>query len=89
MLPKADRVKLVMEWQERFDEESTAEVLCGQRYAEARRAAGLSQEDVAEILGISTYAVQQWELSMCFPSAINLIRLSKLYGQTVEQLTGY
>lgn len=89
MLPKADRVKLVMEWQERFDEESTAEVLCSQRYAEARRAAGLTQEDVAEILGISTYAVQQWELSMCFPSAHNLLRLSKLYGQTVEQLTGY
>lgn len=89
MLPKADRVKLVMEWQERFDEESTAEVLGGQRYAEARRAAGLTQEDVAEILGISTYAVQQWELSMCFPSAPNLLRLSKLYGQSVEQLTGY
>lgn len=55
---------------------------------EARRRKGLSQELVAEELGISRQAVTKWEAGQSKPSARNLQALAELYQVPVEELLG-
>ena len=62
------------------------EALC-QSLAEARRAAhGMSQEQVAEALGVSRQAVSKWENGTAEPSTSNLLALAKLYEVDVSEL---
>lgn len=58
----------------------------GQRLGERRRAAGLSQEELAERLGVSRQAVSNWETARSCPDTDNLLALAKLYGITVDAL---
>lgn len=53
---------------------------------EARKRKGLSQELVAEQLGISRQAVTKWELGQSKPSARNLQALAELYQVSAEEL---
>ena len=50
------------------------------RLADRRRAAGLSQEALAEKLGVTRQAVSKWERSESSPDTDNLIALANLYG---------
>lgn len=56
------------------------------RLYEYRKAAGLSQEQVAEKLGVSRQAVSKWECAESTPDTENLIKLAILYGVTVDEL---
>lgn len=56
------------------------------RLYEYRRAAGLSQEQVAEKVGVSRQAVSKWECAESTPDTENLIALAVLYGVTVDEL---
>lgn len=51
-----------------------------------RRVRKLSQEDVAEKLGISRQAVAKWESGTAFPDIENLIQLSELFCVTIDSL---
>lgn len=55
---------------------------------EARLAAGLSQEKVAEAMDVSRQAVAKWESGRSAPSTANLIRLAEILGTSVDALTG-
>jgi transcriptional regulator with XRE-family HTH domain len=57
-----------------------------QRLREAREFVGLSQEEVATALGISRPAVTNIESGARKVEAVELDRLSALYGQSVEYL---
>lgn len=46
----------------------------------------MTQEFVAESLGVSRQAVSKWENGTSDPSTSNLIALAKLYGISVEEL---
>ena len=46
----------------------------------------MTQEMVAESLGVSRQAVGKWESGASEPSTANLIALSKLYGVSVDEL---
>lgn len=46
----------------------------------------MSQEFVAETIGVSRQAVSKWENGLSDPSTANLIALAKLYGMSAEQL---
>lgn len=46
----------------------------------------MTQEFVAEYLGISRQAVSKWESGASDPSTSNLIALAKLFGTTPEEL---
>ena len=46
----------------------------------------MTQEFVAESLGVSRQAVSKWEQGTSEPSASNMIALAKLYGVTPEEL---
>ena len=52
----------------------------------ARKSKGLTQEEVAEKLGVSRQAVSKWENGTSDPSTSNLCALAKLYGIPVEEL---
>lgn len=58
----------------------------GEKIAELRRANGISQEDLAEQLGISRQAVSKWESDIAAPSTENYKELSRLFGVTVDAL---
>lgn len=51
-----------------------------------RKKAGLSQQYIADHLGISQGAVSQWEQGLSMPSADKLPLLAKLLGCTTDEL---
>lgn len=51
-----------------------------------RRKALLSRARLAEILGVTTTAVGNWENQKSIPPAHTLKRLATLYGVTVDEL---
>lgn len=56
------------------------------RLYELRKQNGLSQEEVADKLGISRQAVSKWERAEASPDTDNLISLAKLYGVSLDEL---
>ena len=57
-----------------------------ERLAKRRRRAGLSQEALAERLGVSRQAVSKWERSESSPDTDILIALANLYGVSLYDL---
>ena len=50
----------------------------------SRRQAGLSQEQLAEQLGVSRQAITKWETGAGMPEAENLLRLASLFGLSLD-----
>ena len=46
----------------------------------------LTQTEVAEAVGVTVGAVSQWESGRCLPNAVSLMRLSKLFGVSPEEV---
>lgn len=57
-----------------------------QRLVDRRKAAGLSQEALADKLGVSRQAVSKWERSESSPDTDNLIALAALYEVSLDEL---
>lgn len=55
-------------------------------FLKQRKMAGLSQDQVAEALGIKAASVCQWETGKTLPNAQKLPQIAKLYGCTVDEL---
>ncbi len=51
-----------------------------------RKKMGLSQEAMAEKLGVSRQAVSRWEVGSALPDASNVLQLSKLFSVTADYL---
>jgi Zn-dependent peptidase ImmA (M78 family)/transcriptional regulator with XRE-family HTH domain len=60
--------------------------LFAQKLREARERNGLTQEQVAQVLGVSQELVSLWETGRRVPSAFHLSRLVGLYGINSESL---
>ena len=58
----------------------------GETLKEYRTRGNMTQEFVAEQLGISRQAVSKWENGTSDPSTSNLLALAKLYGVSAEEL---
>lgn len=58
----------------------------GERIKECRQNAGMSQEKVAELVGVSRQAVTKWEVNQSAPSTENLFKLAEIFGTTVDML---
>lgn len=58
------------------------------RLVELRKQHNLSQEDLAEALGISRQAVSKWERAEASPDTDNLISLARLYAISIDELLG-
>lgn len=57
-----------------------------QRLYELRKQAGLSQEGLANLLGISRQAVQKWESGASSPDLDNLVALARFFKVSVDYL---
>ena len=53
---------------------------------EARKAKGLTQEQLAKMLGITQGAIAQWENGLTHPSFEMLPKLAEILGMTVDEL---
>jgi len=51
-----------------------------------RKKASMSQEDLADRLGVSRQAISRWELGSTLPDAPNLLKLSDLFGVSIDYL---
>lgn len=58
----------------------------GEALQEHRKRCHMTQEFVAESLGVSRQAVSKWENGAADPSTTNLLALAKLYGISPEEL---
>ncbi len=59
-----------------------------ERLYELRRKAGLSQEELAEKIGVSRQAVGKWENGASVPELEKLLSLSEFYGIGIGELIG-
>jgi Predicted transcriptional regulators len=53
---------------------------------ELRKNSKISQEELAEQIGISRQAVTKWENGQAYPDIDNLIRLSEIFGVTIDRM---
>lgn len=53
---------------------------------ELRKENGLSQEQLAEKMGVSRQAVSKWESGICVPDIENIIALSELFEVSTDYL---
>lgn len=58
------------------------------RLLQYRKQAGLSQEELAEKIGVSRQAVSKWERSEASPDTDNLVMLAELYGISLDDMLG-
>ena len=59
-----------------------------QKLKELRNRAGMSQEKLAERVGVSRQAITKWETDKGAPEMENLLALSDLFGVSVDELLG-
>ena len=57
-----------------------------EKILDLRKQHGMSQEDLAERLGISRQAISRWESGTVLPDSANVLQLSKLFGVTTDYL---
>ncbi|OAJ72850.1 transcriptional regulator [Brevibacillus sp. SKDU10] len=58
----------------------------GQQLKRFRELKSLSQEDIAQKIGVTRQAVYKWENDKSYPDIDNLILLSELYNVTLDEL---
>lgn len=58
----------------------------GARLQKLRRQAGMSQQELADQLRVSRQSISKWELRTATPDLDNLVRLSKLFGVSLDEL---
>lgn len=58
----------------------------GEVLREERTRCKMTQEFVAESLGVSRQAISKWETGAADPSTSNLLAIAKLYGVSAEDL---
>ena len=59
-----------------------------QKLKQMRTRAGMSQEKLAERVGVSRQAITKWETDKGAPDMDNLMALSDLFGVSVDELLG-
>lgn len=62
--------------------------IVAERFRVCRLKAGLTQQDVASILGIKQVSVLAWEKGKALPRADKLPEIAALYQTTVDYLLG-
>lgn len=61
-------------------------MLIGEKIKIIRGMNGLSQHDMAKSLKVSSQAVSNWERGNDYPDILNVIRISDLYGISLDEL---
>ena len=56
------------------------------KLAALRIAAGLTQQQLADLVGVRMLAIGRWERGQCTPSGENLVKLAHALGVSVEEI---
>ena len=67
-------------------EKSELRITLGERLKQERVSHKMTQEFVAETIGVSRQAVSKWENGASDPSTSNLFAIANLYGTSAESL---
>ncbi|PWM38740.1 MAG: XRE family transcriptional regulator [Clostridiales bacterium] len=62
------------------------EYTIGKKIAQYRKDKGLTQDELAELLGVSAQAVSKWENDLSCPDILLLPKLAELFDTTVDDL---
>lgn len=65
------------------------EIRIGENIKRLRKAKSVTQEQIAEVLGISVTAVSKWERNETYPDITLLFPLAHYFGVTLDELMGY
>lgn len=68
------------------DEKHADSITLGAAIRQQRTSSRMTQEFVAEALGVSRQAVSKWESGASDPSTANLLSLARLFGISAEEL---
>ncbi|MDD5918388.1 MAG: helix-turn-helix transcriptional regulator [bacterium] len=68
------------------DEKAELRKSLGEVLKSHRMECNMTQEFVAEVIGVSRQAVSKWESGASDPSTSNLLALAKLYGVSADDL---
>ncbi len=79
-------IKIYFATSERRSEKEIIKKSLGEVIKEYRVNRNMTQEFVAEYLGVSRQAVSKWESGASDPSTSNLLALVKLFGISAEEL---
>lgn len=60
----------------------------GARLAQARRGQNMTQEQLAEKLGVTRQAVSRWESDTAYPETDKIVRMAALFGVSCDYLLG-
>lgn len=60
----------------------------GKRILELRKKERISQEDLAEKIGVTRQTISNWELEQTSPDFNQAIELSKVFNVTLDELVG-
>ena len=58
----------------------------GEKIAQLRKANNYTQEQLAEILGVSRQAISKWESNITYPETEKLLRMSELFSCSLDYL---
>ena len=65
------------------------ELQIGNRIRELRKASGMTQEQLAELIGISFQAVSKWENNIALPDISLVPTLARIFGVTTDEIFAY
>ena len=65
------------------------EINLGRVLAENRRRRGITQDQLAEHLGVSKAAVSKWETEASYPDIFMLPKLASFFDISIDALMGY
>ena len=58
----------------------------GEKIVEARRAKNLTQEQFAELLGVTRQSISRWEQNQAYPEMEKILHLSDILGVSCDYL---
>lgn len=61
----------------------------GEKITECRKRKNMTQNNLADELGVTRQAVSRWESDLAFPETDNLIKMSKIFECSVDWLLNY
>ena len=71
-----------------YDEKGRQTMTLGEKILKYRKKAGISQEELADMLNVTRQSISLWETDQTVPSLDNLITLSKIFDVSMDELCG-